>query len=53
MGGITYEIEVDCDCDAPTLQEIGRAAFEFSPNAMTVKNGIPISGLVKALKKAA
>tara|TARA_R110002111_G_scaffold217922_2_gene280224 strand:- start:3118 stop:3657 length:540 start_codon:yes stop_codon:yes gene_type:complete len=47
MRGIDYEIEVDCDADEATLDEIAKAAFEFSPNAMTVQNGIPVQGRVK------
>jgi uncharacterized OsmC-like protein len=49
MRGIDYEIEVDCDADEATLDEIAQAAFEFSPNAMTVQNGIPVQGRVKQL----
>lgn len=44
MQGIDYEIEVDCDADEAALQEVAKAAVEFSPNAMTVRNGVPVNG---------
>ncbi|MCV2882986.1 OsmC family protein [Actibacterium sp. XHP0104] len=46
MSGLTYEISVDCDADAETLAEVEAAAVGFSPNAMSVKNGIPVTGSV-------
>lgn len=48
MHGITYEIDADCDADPIALQEVAQAAFDFSPNAMTVQNGIPVIGGLKA-----
>lgn len=47
MSGLNYEILVDCDADADTLAEVEKAAVGFSPNAMSVKNGIPVGGSVK------
>lgn len=47
MSGLNYEIIVDCDADSATLAEIEDAAVGFSPNAMSVKNGIPVTGTVK------
>lgn len=47
MQGIDYEIEADCDADETALEEVAQAAVQFSPNAMTVKNGIPIKGGLK------
>lgn len=44
MSGLNYGILVDCDAD--TLREIEKAAVGFSPNTMSVKNGIPINGSV-------
>ncbi|WP_299850981.1 OsmC family protein [uncultured Roseovarius sp.] len=49
MQGLDYEIEVDCDASAEALEEVADAALNFSPNAMTVKNGIPISGRLKVM----
>ncbi|WP_264214399.1 OsmC family protein [Leisingera thetidis] len=46
MSGIKYEISVDADVDDTVLAEIEKAAVEFSPNAMTVARGIPLSGSV-------
>jgi uncharacterized OsmC-like protein len=46
MSGLTYEISVDADADAALLAEIEEAAVNFSPNAMTVNRGIPLSGKV-------
>lgn len=47
MSGLTYDIEVDADCDEATLQEISQLAFEFSPNAMTALHGVPVTGSLK------
>ncbi|MBV7257364.1 OsmC family protein [Pacificimonas sp. WHA3] len=44
MSGIEYHIEVDADADPATLKAIEEAAVNFSPNAMTVLHGIPVSG---------
>ncbi|MBE2275483.1 MAG: OsmC family protein [Rhodobacteraceae bacterium] len=49
MQGIDYEIDADCDADPALLQEIAQAAVEFSPNAMTVRNGIPVTGGLKTV----
>lgn len=49
MSGLEYEISVDADADAETLAEIEKAAVEFSPNAMSVKRGVPLSGNVVRL----
>ncbi|WP_264214377.1 OsmC family protein [Leisingera thetidis] len=49
MQGLDYQIEVDCDGNESDLEEVAKAAVEFSPNAMTVKNGIPINGALKII----
>lgn len=49
MSGINYEITVDADADTALLAEIEEAAVQFSPNAMTVSRGIPLSGSVVQL----
>ncbi|WP_163851668.1 OsmC family protein [Pseudooceanicola aestuarii] len=46
MSGLEYQITVDTDADAETLAEVEKAAVEFSPNAMSVNRGIPLSGAV-------
>jgi hypothetical protein len=46
MLGLEYAITVDCDAADEVLAEIERVAVEFSPNAMTVRNGVPLSGKV-------
>lgn len=43
MLGIQAEIHVDADADDAVLNEIRDAAVNFSPNAMTVSRGIPLS----------
>lgn len=52
MSGLVYEITVDCDADDAALAEIEKAAVQFSPNAMSVNRGIPISGSVVKLAAA-
>ncbi|WP_292894723.1 OsmC family protein [Nitratireductor sp.] len=47
MLGLEYQIDVDCDADDVQLEDIRKAAVEFSPNAMTVSRGIPLSGEVR------
>lgn len=47
MGGLTYEIEVAADASKADLEKVAEKAFTFSPNAMTVANGIPIGGSLK------
>lgn len=47
MAGIDYEIEVGCDAEETLLEEVAKAAVEFSPNAMTVQNGVPVNGTLK------
>lgn len=46
MLGLQYDIVVDSDASAEKLAEIEEVAVEFSPNAMTVKMGVPLSGKV-------
>lgn len=46
MLGLEYEITVDCDASDEAIGEIEKVAVEFSPNAMTVRNGVPLSGRV-------
>ena len=52
MGGLTYDIEVDAEADEATLQEIARLAFEFSPNAMTAAQGVPVTGNLRITAQA-
>jgi uncharacterized OsmC-like protein len=47
MAGLTYEIDVVSSAPEADLQEVAAKAFNFSPNAMTVANGIPIYGSLK------
>lgn len=49
MLGLEYRIAVDCDASDAVVAEIEKVAVEFSPNAMTVKMGVPLSG--KVLRK--
>jgi len=46
MSGIEYEIQIDANATPEVLAEIERSAVDFSPNAMTVSRGIPLSGKV-------
>lgn len=46
MLGLQYKINVDCDASTEVLAEIESAAVNFSPNAMTVTHGVPLSGAV-------
>lgn len=46
MSGIQYEIRIDSDASLEDLAEIERSAVDFSPNAMTVSRGIPLTGKV-------
>ena len=47
MRGITYEIVVDTDASDYQIEDLERIAVAFSPNAMTVKNGVPLRGTVR------
>lgn len=44
MDGLTYVIRADADGSDEMLAGVARKAYEFSPNAMTVKHGIPVNG---------
>lgn len=46
MAGLKYEIDVVSDGSPALLEELHERAFKFSPNAMSVENGIPISGVL-------
>ncbi len=48
MLGMEYHIVVDADADDELLAEIQEAAVNFSPNAMTVAHGVPLSGNLTA-----
>lgn len=52
MGGLSYEIEVRADAPQATLDRIAEKAFAFSPNAMTVAHGIPITGKMTVTRPA-
>lgn len=52
MLGMEFDIIVDADADDVLLAEIQEAAVNFSPNAMTVAHGIPLTGSL-TLKRAA
>ena len=47
MSGLSYDIEVDADADEAVLQDIASLAFNFSPNAMTAAQGVPLTGSLK------
>ena len=44
MLGLDYTIRVDADASDELIAEIEATAVDFSPNAMTVRNGVPLSG---------
>ncbi|WP_165899835.1 OsmC family protein [Borborobacter arsenicus] len=50
MGGLSYEINVTANAPQATLDKIAEKAFAFSPNAMTVVHGIPVSGKMTVVR---
>jgi len=44
MDGLNYIIRADADGPTELLESIARKAYEFSPNAMTARHGVPVSG---------
>jgi uncharacterized OsmC-like protein len=44
MEGLHYTIRADADGTTEMLEGVARKAYEFSPNAMTVHHGVPITG---------
>lgn len=53
MTGIEYNIIVAADAPKEVLEEIASAAYNFSPNAMTVTHGIPVKGALSIAKSRA
>lgn len=47
MDGLKYLIRVDCDASKEQLTEIEKRAVSLSPNAMSLAQGIPVSGSVQ------
>lgn len=53
MIGLQYHISVDADADESQLAEIQAAAVNFSPNAMTVAQGVPLTGTMSRFERSA
>ncbi len=47
MDGLKYRIRVDCDANDGQLAEIEKRAVSLSPNAMSLAQGVPVSGDVE------
>lgn len=47
MSGLQYEIIVDSAASLSELEAIAEVAYKFSPNAMTVHHGVPVTGRIK------